>query len=346
MTTILQQYVVPRLGDGEYKTVSVENILKWHAKLQEVRRSTPKLDAELLILQHAMSGEVLDTLSITFEGFPETVYPADLNLTSETPVNVRRRRDWHDLWMRNVLNVVASDKTSALIKAIREVKLKSTGPSGGTRLADVMEFTRRISEIFTRDPDAEDRANAKEIYQAVRSGILPVQLRNVVDSKKPTDPDVKDTWRAMVSRLSQTVKTVEDNLAEISAVEGVVNKIQKPPTEIVPKIPKKGVLVSETPMISIQELARRARWQKSRDRRAAAYAQSAEGQEKKRKFEAREAAEKEAAKANITCFKCQQKGHYANECPNEAVAPPTGLAKGAGGRGGGKGAKGKRGRGG
>ena len=91
MTTILQQYVVPRLGDGEYQTVPVENILKWHAKLQEVRRSTPKLDAELLILQHAMSGEVLGTLSITFEGFPDTEYPAGQSPTPSLPRDRRRK---------------------------------------------------------------------------------------------------------------------------------------------------------------------------------------------------------------------------------------------------------------
>ena len=143
MTTILQQCVVPSLGDGEYKTITVENILKWHTKLQEVRRSNPKLDEELLILHKAISGEVLDTLALTFEGFPDTEYPGDLNLTSMTPVNIRRRKDWHDrdAWMRNLLNVVASDKTSALIKAIRAVKLKSTGPWGRTTLADVMDFT-------------------------------------------------------------------------------------------------------------------------------------------------------------------------------------------------------------
>ena len=343
-TTILQQYFIPRLGSGEYKTLDVESILKWHAALTELCRGTPKVEAELQILHHAVSGEVLRALPLTFAEFPVVEYPADLNLNGTTPYYVTRRKEWHDTWMAAVLTAVGCDKSSVLIKSLRAVKLKSSGPEGRTTLTDVAEFITKITTIFTHDPTAEERANPKEIYQAVRAGI-PLHLRTCVDSKKPTDPDFRDTWETMVRRLSATVKHYEDNEADMRAVEGAKKKAAKTtdedPTET-RKINFSAVAVAKTAAEArlLQRKARQA-WQRQQNA----------WKKRLKQFEVAEEPAVTAAttdKSHITCFNCGEKGHYANECPNAAAADAATVAEASkrGGRGGGKGKKGGKGRGG
>ena len=54
---------------------------------------------------------------------------------------------------------------------------------------------------------------------AVRRG-MPIEMRQVVDNSKPTDPDHKDTWETIVARTAGIVRDYEELLPAMTAVEG------------------------------------------------------------------------------------------------------------------------------
>ena len=214
---------LPVLGEKQYAKVSKQNVLGWIEEIQQIRRAHPDLDTKLCLLTQAVRPGILKMLRLTLAKTGDTFivesYPASISTTDQRTPAIQARQAFHEKWLDTLRKFCSVDDQTAIILRIQAVKLAATGYNGRITLDDVMTWAGALSKLFEEEKEAIAKVNNKETMNAVRRG-MPIEMRQVVDNSKPTDPDHKDTWETIVARTAGIVRDYEELLPAMTAVEG------------------------------------------------------------------------------------------------------------------------------
>lgn len=347
---------LPVLGEKQYAKVSKQNVLGWIEEIQQIRRAHPDLDMKLCVLTQAVRPGILKMLRLTLaktEGtFVEEEYPANISTSDQRAPAVQARQAFHEKWLDNLRKFCSVDDQTAIILRVQAVKLSATGYNGRITMDDVMTWAGALSKLFEEEADAIAKVNSKEMVNAVRRG-MPIEMRQVVDNSKPTDPEHKDNWESIVARTAGIVREYEELLPAMTAVEGRSFKETKysgvNDGNRENRFDRKGKGAGRGKGKGKGKNHEDRRNQRGGGRGSYNW-QSTSTKRKQDDEQKDESKEREEKLAKIQCFTCGKFGHYSDKCP-EADSTSAGETPAAGfrskspakkGKGKGKGKGGKK----
>jgi hypothetical protein len=298
--------------------VSKKTLLQWAVECKTELIAHPKLNEQKRLLKDSISEEAMEALwastNLEDKGVAKD-YPTSDIANARTPARLAERCRYHIEWLESIIRACAPETTVAIASELRAIKFGEGATGGATgktyQADDVSRYMARVLKLFKEKP-VTSMLSEKAVLEIVTHSMPTIGLKNLIKATLPMPapgaPAPKDNWKDAMVRLAKELRTSEERAQIQDAIQlkgtGTFQETGRPrrppPTSTPEKLFGK---ISKRRRRANKDGKPFPKWSANKDGKGRPF----DGQKREH--------DKKPDKADVTCFNCNEKGHYASECP-------------------------------